>query len=98
MRVYICGPITNNPEYKADFARAVGALEDMGHAPVNPAGLDLVVGAQAGMSHAEYMDICRHLMDKCEAIYLVKGWQDSTGAKQELKEWLERIGGRVMVE
>lgn len=98
MRVYICGAITNNPEYKADFARAGQALMDMGHAPVNPAGLTHAVSAIAGLTHAEYMDICRHLMDKCEAIYLVKGWQDSEGAKQELKEWLERIGGKVMVE
>lgn len=97
MRVYLCGPITNSPNYRGEFESAEIALMDMGHTVVNPAGLDAVISPSAGFRHEEYMDICRHLMDKCEAICLLHGWQDSEGAKMELKEWLARDMGRVMV-
>jgi len=78
MRVYISGPITNNPYAFPEFNLAETRLKKEGHEVINPAALNGVIQFKA--AHAEYMRICLPLLDLADAIYMIDGWRASAGA------------------
>ena len=80
-KIYISGKITNNANYKADFEAAGLALKIAGFQPVNPAEEQLPGGA----TWADYMRHDIKLLCDCDAIYMLKGWRESAGAKIEHK-------------
>ena len=81
MRIYIAGPIASRKEtYKQDFAEAEHRLRHAGEIPVNPAWLP------EGLDGHAYMPICTAMIDACDAIYMMTGWQRSNGARQEHDE------------
>lgn len=81
MRVYISGPITGHDDYLEKFEEAEMHLFDKGYGVVNPAALNAVMPHNA--THEEYMNICMELIDMYDAIYMLDGWQQSTGANRE---------------
>lgn len=76
MKVYIAGPITNNPNYMQQFAAAEKHLLAAGHAVINPVKND-------GFSYKEYIDMGLCELMRCDAIYLLPGWKKSAGAQLE---------------
>lgn len=86
MTIYISGPITGNPDYKKDFERIENwLLENMPMTLdvgcVNPAKLDLGENA----TWEDYMRRDIKLLMDCDAIFMMKGWRKSRGAKIERK-------------
>lgn len=77
MKYYIAGPITGNPNYKEDFARAERSCQSHGHTVMNPAVL------AEGFEQKEYMHICRAMIDVCDTVFFMPGWRNSEGAKLE---------------
>lgn len=79
-RIYISGPITDNPEAMVDFGRAQRYLESEDFEVVNP-----VHNAYAipNGTHSMYMHVCFAEMDLCDGIYMLKGWENSRGANME---------------
>lgn len=93
MKVYISGPITNNPFYKKHFARAESELKEQGYTPINPGK----IGEYEGLSYEDMMVVDFALLGVCDAIYMLKGWEDSKGANAELT--VARVTGKqVMLE
>ena len=76
MKIYISGPITNNPDYEKQFAEAEEKLLSQGHLVINPA-------KNPGTCYKDYLDIGLLELMKCDAIYLLPGWKGSKGAQLE---------------
>lgn len=81
-RIYISGAITGTKDYIERFAEAEKNLTEAGYEVVNPAKLDLIMPKTA--THKEYMDMCIPLLEICDYIYMLRGWQGSKGANMEL--------------
>lgn len=77
-RVYISGPISNNPRYIEDFKAAEDKLRALGYEPVNPC-------RNTGDTYKELIDARLKDLMTCDAMYMLPGWQLSAGATLELK-------------
>ncbi len=78
MKIYIAGKITGVDNYKEIFGEAEARLKKMGFTVMNPAILPY-----PGFEHNEYMQICLTMIDVCDAVCLLDGWEESTGACME---------------
>ena len=77
MKIYIAGAISSNPDYKKHFEEAEKRLIEQGHAVINPV-------KNLGFDYKEYIDMGLCELMRCEAIYLLKGWEESNGATLEM--------------
>ena len=103
MKVYISGAITNDPDYMEHFAAAELELMKMGHTAVNPAKYSSVIMngylENVGMEfdHEEWLITVMVLLRKCDAIYLISGWDRSQGALQEYQA-AKKLGLKVLFQ
>ena len=86
MKVYVSGPISGIKNDNAEaFAAAFVALAAAGHDPVSPIdiGHDLECTMGRDPTWSEYMrEDIKALMD-CDGIYMLDGWEKSSGARLE---------------
>lgn len=90
-RVYISGAMRSRMgTYKGIFADAQRELEK-DYIVINPALLPI------GLESDKYMPICFAMIDAADAIYMLKGWEQSEGACLE-KAYAEYHKKKVMYE
>lgn len=82
MRVYISGPITKDKDFLSKFKTAEERLKAEGHEVINPAKIGVML--PKSFEHKDYMDIDFALLQKCDAVYLLKGWRASIGSVNEV--------------
>ena len=82
MRIYISGKITGTTDYMKRFAEVEERLTKQGHEVVNPAKINAML--PVGVSYDDYMKVCITLLDLCDTIYMMHGWEHSEGAAREL--------------
>lgn len=93
-RIYISGPMTGVENCKEGFAKAEQELQEQGHCVVNPALVDFILPEG---SYEEYMQVDMFLLNMCDAIYMIKGWEKSCGANREYGYALAK-GMEIMFE
>lgn len=80
-KIYISGPITGTNDYMERFAERQKALKEEGYTVVNPAAVNAQLPENT--AYEEYMQMAFLMLDMCDAIYMMKGWEQSSGAKRE---------------
>ena len=82
-KFYIAGPMTGLPDYnRPAFLLAEIALSAEGHTVLNPANHIPMVNPDS-IDHAQYMQIALAMLDACDAVYFLDGWEKSRGARME---------------
>jgi len=79
MKVFISGKMTGEPNYNREkFFDVERELTEEGDMIVlNPAVLP------DGLKHEEYMKICFAMIDACDTVVMLEGWEKSLGANAE---------------
>ena len=90
MKVYIAGPITGHPDYADYFAKAEVIIRHMGATVLNPAILP------AGFTWDEYISMTMAMLNVCDTIVMLPGWEDSRGAMREYRQALAT--GKAILE
>lgn len=97
MKIYIAGPIAGYPDAnRRAFKDAARYLRAIGHTPVNPHDIqpfphdDFCPPGPMGGEGSEHTAPCFMRTDLiamlgCDGVYLLEGWEDSSGARIE---WL----------
>lgn len=78
MNIYISGPIEGVDNYREKFERAKRIIEKRGNKAINPASLDLY-----GLTREQMLNVELVLLDLCDTIYMLEGWEQSCGANRE---------------
>ena len=81
LKVYISGGITGVEDYMNNFSKAESKLIEDGYSVVNPAKVNSMLPQDT--DYEEYMKMSMCMLDMCDYIYLLKGWQESRGANRE---------------
>ena len=89
-KIYISGAISNNPDYKKQFTRKYRELEK-DYRVLTPLFIN------ADLTWQEYMLIDLAMIDICDCIYMMKGWEKSKGAKEEYNYAKEK-GLKIVLE
>ena len=94
MLVYISGKITGKENYKDDFLKAECWLRLNDYKVVNPSRL---IDIFPSLDYAQLMAIDYKLIDMCDAIFMLDGWQRSKGAVAELS-YAKALGKKVLYQ
>ncbi|EIT0628895.1 DUF4406 domain-containing protein [Escherichia coli] len=76
--VFIAGPMTGYHNFNRDeFNAEARILEERGFTVLNPAILP------DGLQHEQYLQITLSMLEQADAVFLMNGWEKSTGATRE---------------
>lgn len=90
MKVYIAGAITDNKNYIKQFETAEKNILKAGDTPLNPV-------KNIGFGYKEYINMGLCELMHCDAIYMLKGYEESKGALLELK-YAETVGLKIFYQ
>lgn len=82
MKIYISGPITGTNDHAERFRRMEEALTAAGHIVVNPDKVN--ANLPEGTTHREYMQTSLAMLNMCDAIIMLEGWEKSAGCNEEM--------------
>ena len=81
MKIYISGAITGTDNYMERFSKAEKELTENGYSVINPAKVNAQLPEDT--TYEEYMKMSFCMLDMCDSICMLKGWEKSCGANRE---------------
>ena len=81
MKLYLSGAITGTDDYMDRFSMAEKSLEAE-HTIINPAKVNAQLPSDT--DYEDYMKMSFCMLDMCDGIYLLQGWEKSCGSNREL--------------
>lgn len=88
MKIYISGPITGVEGYLKRFDLAENTLVAAGYEVVNPAKVNRYLPEST--THDQYMEMSFVMLEMCDTVFFLEGWENSKGARMEFEYALER--------
>ena len=82
MKIYISGAISGTDDYMERFSKAEKELAEQGYSVISPAKVNAQLPKDT--SYEEYMKMCFCMLDMCDSICMLKGFEKSCGANREL--------------
>nr|DAP02198.1 MAG TPA: N-deoxyribosyltransferase [Caudoviricetes sp.] len=102
--VFIAGPMTGKSNYNFEaFDNAESYLKCLGYRVVNPANMGRTALEKHGEvpygspAYKELLAATMKAVTQSDCIYMLKGWENSRGAKQELSTAID-LDKTVMLE
>lgn len=92
-RIYISGPITGIKNYIETFMAAEEKLSKKGYTVINPA--KVLANMPEDTTWSEYMLLALMMLSMADKIYMLKGWENSRGARIE---HVEAVGRGMEIE
>lgn len=89
MKVYLSGKITGDFNYRQKFNTMTEELLSYGYVVFNPAVLPY------GFEYSDYMALDLLILSRCDAIFFLRDWKNSPGARLEIEDFLELLMGLV---
>lgn len=97
MIIFVSGPMTGIDDYNwRAFKCAETELSYQGHTVLSPAN-NIPMTLPEKIPHEGYIAICLAMIDQCDAIYQLKGWENSKGARIEF-DYASRNGKTILQE
>lgn len=81
-KIYISGPITGTTDYMERFESCEKRFRGMGYEVINPAKVNACMPEST--TWKEYMRMSFTMLEQADTIYMMRGWEDSPGARAEL--------------
>ena len=78
-KCYISGPITGTEDYMERFAEAEKRLSKEFYSVINPTKVNAQL-PENDTTYQEYMKMSLTMLEMCDYIYMMNGWQSSIGA------------------
>lgn len=81
-KIYISGAITGINNYMERFNMAEEQLKSQGFSVINPARVNAALPEDT-TTYEKYMKMSMTMLEMCQYIYMLKGWEKSPGANRE---------------
>ena len=83
MKIYISGPITGTIDATERFERVEKELIREGHTVINPQRIGTELPEDA--EHWKFMELSLVLMEFCDGVLFLRGWEQSKGCREEME-------------
>lgn len=83
-KIFLSGPISNQPNHNREaFLDAELRLMQQNHTVLSPANI-IPLYQPEQITQEQYLSICFAMIDACDKVYFLKGWEHSKGSRAEL--------------
>lgn len=84
MKLYLSGPISNDPNYATHFKEAELYFRKMNYQVINPVEVgNELLKKNKNMSYKDFMIADINKLFECDSIAMLPGWKNSKGALAE---------------